>query len=136
MIFMAAAMLMFASCNKEKQTEEKIVGSWIETESLYLYTHDGVCDTTSMFEEGESIEITFKADKTYSSVYHSLEGDSEDHGTWSVKGDKFTLNGELDSADFTIDQLDKNVFNITHREEGNDGNSHYTLEIIIRMTRK
>ena len=135
MMFVAAATLLFASCNKEKQTEEKIVGSWNETESLYLFTHDGVCDTTSMFEEGESIEITFKADKTYSSVYHSFDGDSEDHGTWSVKGSKFTLDGELDSMDFTIDQLDDKVFNITHREEGKDGSDHYSLEIIIRMTR-
>ena len=134
-MFVAAATLLFASCNKEKQTEEKIVGSWNETESLYLFTHDGVCDTTSMFEEGESIEITFKADKTYSSVYHSFDGDSEDHGTWSVKGSKFTLDGELDSMDFTIDQLDDKVFNITHREEGNAGSDHYSLEIIIRMTR-
>ena len=135
-MFVAAATLMFASCNKEKQTEEKIVGSWNETESLYLFTHGGVCDTTSMIEEGESAEITFKADKTYSSVYHSLDGDAEDHGTWSVKGSKFTMKGELDSSDFTIDQLDEKVFNITHSEEGNDENGHYSLKIIIRMTRK
>ena len=151
MMFVAAAAMMFASCDKENntpsgndtpsdnngpQTEELIVGSWNENEALYIYTQGGICDTTSMFEEGESIEITFNADKTYSSLYHSTDGDSEDHGTWSVSGNTITFTDEFGPIIYTIDQLDASVFNITYSEEGEDEDGTYTLNIVVRMTRK
>ena len=150
-MFVAAAAMMFVSCDKENntpsgndtpsdnngpQTEELIVGSWNENEALYIYTQGGICDTTSMFEEGESIEITFNADKTYSSLYHSTDGDSEDHGTWSVSGNTITFTDEFGPIIYTIDQLDASVFNITYSEEGEDEDGTYTLNIVVRMTRK
>lgn len=151
MIFVAAAAMMFASCDKDSdtttgngtpddnqlsQTEQMIVGSWNENEVLYIYTQGGGCDTTSMFEEGEYTEITFNADKTYSSVYHSIDGDSEDHGTWSVSGNTITMTDEFGPMNYNIDQLDASVFNITYNNEGEDEDGPYTLNIIIRMTRK
>lgn len=152
MMFVAAAAMMFASCGEKEnnnpsdndtpggnngaQPEEMIVGNWNETESLYIFTQGGSCDTTSMFEEGESIEITFNADKTYSSVYHSIDGDSEDQGTWSVNGNTLTITDEFGPMDYNIDQLDASVFNITHSEDGEDEDGPYTLNIVVRMTRK
>lgn len=149
MMFVAAAAMMFASCDKEdnkptgndtpddnlSQTEEMIVGSWNETEALYILTQNGTCDTTSMFEEGESIEMTFKADKTYTSIYHSTDGDSEDNGTWSVGGDKLILTTEFGPMAYAIDQLDDAILNLTYSDEGEDEDGPYTLNIIIRMTR-
>ena len=149
MMFVAAAM-MFASCEKENnnpaenenptdnltQTEEMIVGSWNETESLYIFTQGGACDTTSMFEDGESIEITFKADKTYSSVYHSIDGDTEDQGTWSVSGNIITMTDEFGPMNYNIEQLDASIFNIRYSDEGVDEDGPYSFEIKIRMTRK
>ena len=150
MMLVAAAAMMFASCNKEdntpagngnptdtlSQTEKMIVGSWNETESLYIFTQGGTCDTTSMFEEGEFIQITFNADKTYSSIYHSEDGDSEDgRGTWSASGNTLTMADEFGPMDYNIDRLDADVFNITYSEEGEDEDGPYTLNIIIRMAR-
>ena len=148
MMFVAAAM-MFASCEKENnnpaenenptdnltQTEEMIVGSWNETESLYIFTQGGACDTTSMFEEGESIEMNFKANRTYSSVYHSIDGDTEEHGTWSVSGNTITITDEFGPMNYHIDQLDSSVFNISYSDEGADADGSYSFNIIIKMTR-
>jgi len=151
MMFVAAAAMMFASCDKENntpsgndtpsdnngpQTEELIVGSWNENEALYIYTQGGICDTTSMFEEGESIEITFKADKTFSSVYHSTDGDAEDNGTWAVSENTITLTDEFGPMNYNIEQLDASVFNITYSDEGQDEDGHYSINIKIKMTRK
>ena len=151
MMFVAAAAMMFASCDKENntpsgndnqdnnnlsQTEEMIVGSWDETVSLYILTQGGVCDTTSMFEEGESIEMTFKADKTYTSIYHSTDGDGEGQGIWSVSGNTITITDELGAMSYNINQLDTSVFNISYSDEGEDEDGPYSVNIIIRMTRK
>ena len=147
-MLVAAAAMMFASCDKENntpsggdtpegnnlsQTEEMIVGTWDEAEALYLFTQGGVCDTTSMFEEGESIEITFNANKTYTSLYHSIDGDTEDRGTWSVSGDTITMTDEFGPMDYHIDQLDASIFNISYNDEGEDEDGPYSFNIIIRM---
>lgn len=151
MMFVAAAAMMFASCGKEdnnpsgndtpggnnlSQTEEMIVGSWNETESLYIFTQGGACDTSSMFEEGEYTVMTFNADKTYTSVYHSNYGDTEDNGTWSVSGNTVTFTDEFGPMDYNIDQLDASVFNISHSEEGVDDDGPYTVSIVVTMTRQ
>lgn len=146
MMIVAAAAMLFASCDKENNNpsgndnpgdnpDAMIVGNWNETEVLYIFTQGGVCDTTSMLEEGESAEITFKADKTYTSVYHSIDGDSEDQGTWSTSGDTLTMTDEFGPMNYTIEQLNATVFNITYNEEGEDEDGPYSLGIIIRMTR-
>ena len=135
-MFVAAAAMMFVSCNKEKNAEELIVGSWNENEVLYIFTQGGESDTTSMFEEGEYTEITFNADKTYSGIYHSVDGDSEDRGTWSASGNTITMTDEFGPMNYNIDQLDASVFNISYNGNGEDEDGPYTLKIIIRMTRK
>lgn len=136
MMLAAAAATMFASCGKDDNPEKMIVGSWNETECLYIFTQGGMCDTTSMFEAGESIDMTYKADKTYTSVYHSTDGDSEDHGTWSVSDGKLTLTDEFGPMTYNIDRLDASVLNLSHNEEGDDEDGHFSLDIVIRMTRK
>lgn len=151
MMFVATAAMMFASCGKEEntpsgndtpentpnsQTEEMIVGSWTENEVLYILTQNGICDTTPMFEEGEYTEITFNANKTYSSVYHSTDGDAEDNGTWAVSENTITLTDEFGPMNYNIEQLDASVFNITYSDEGQDEDGPYTLNIVIRMTRR
>ena len=149
-MFVTAAAMMFASCDKENNnpsgndnpgdnpdalTDEMIVGNWNEAEVLYIFTQGGVCYTSSMLEEGESAEITFKADKTYTSVYHSIDGDAEDQGTWSTSDSTLTMTDEFGPMNYKIEQLDATVFNITYNEEGEDEDGPYSLGIIIRMTR-
>ena len=149
-IFVAAAAMMFASCDKENNnpsgndnpgnnsdtiSEEMIVGTWNETEVLYIFTQGDIFDVSSMLEEGESVEITFKADKTYTSIYHSIDGDSEDQGTWSTSDSTLTMTDEFGPMNYKIEQLDATVFNITYNEEGEDEDGPYSLGIIIRMTR-
>ena len=151
MMFVAADTVMFASCgekednipggndnpgnNQNPQNEEMIVGNWNETVALYIYSQNGTYDTTPMFEEGEPIVMTFNADKTHTSIYHSTDGDSEENGTWAATGDRLTLTTEFGPMDYSIDQLDASVFNITHNEEGEDEDGSYSVSIVIRMTK-
>lgn len=145
-MFVTAAAMMFASCDKENNNpsgndnpgdnpDALIVGKWNETEALYIFTQGGVCDTASMLEEGESAEITFKADKTYTSIYHSIDGDAEGQGTWSTSDNTLTMTDEFGPVNYIIEQLNATVFNITYNEEGEDEDGPYSLNIIIRMTR-
>ncbi len=142
-LFVAAATMMLASCDKENntadnqdsQTEKMIIGSWTETEAIYIFIQNGISDTSSLLEDGETSEITFKADKTYHSVYHSFDGDSESNGTWAVSGNKFTFSDEFGPMIYTIDQLDATVFNISIREEGEDEDGPFSYYNIIRMTK-
>ena len=145
-MFVTAAAMMFASCDKENNNpsgndnpgdnpDALIVGKWNETEALYIFTQGGVCDTASMFEEGESAEITFKADKTYTSIYHSIDGDAEGQGTWSTSDNTLTMTDEFGPVNYIIEQLNATVFNITYNEEGEDEDGPYSLNIIIKMTR-
>ncbi|MCR4829795.1 MAG: hypothetical protein K5864_10105 [Bacteroidales bacterium] len=142
-MLMAAAMSIFVSCDKEdetpsdnlNETEKMIVGSWNETESLYIFTQGGISDTTSMLEEGESVVMTFNSDKTYTSVYHSLDGDDTDSGNWSASGDKLTFSTMMGPVAYTIHQLDASVFNISYNEEGEDEDGYYTLSMVISMTK-
>lgn len=109
---------------QQASAEEKmIVGHWNEDEVLYITAGD----TASMLEEGETSEITFNADKTYETIYHSVDGDSEGEGTWSASNNKITMTDEFGPQTFTIDQLDTNVFNITRNEAG--------VTFVIKMTR-
>ena len=149
-MLVAAAAMMFASCDKENNnpsgndnpsdnpdtiSEEMIVGTWNETEVLYIFTQGDIFDVSSMLEEGESVEITFKADKTYTSVYHSTDGDAEDQGTWSTSDSTLTMTDEFGPMNYNIEQLNATVFNIKYDEEGEDEDGPYSLNIIIKMTR-
>ena len=84
------ATAMF-SCSKD--AEDLIIGTWEETEATYNQTINGEAQgPISMLEPGETVTITFKDDHTFTSVYHSSEGDGdEDGGSWSVDGDKLTM---------------------------------------------
>lgn len=150
MLFVAIAAMMCASCGKENTTDNvtpasdnsqepsvelMIVGHWNETEILYIMIQNGESDTSSMLEEGEFTEMTFNADKTYTSIYHAHEGDAEGEGTWSVNGDSITITDEFGPMDYHIDQLDKEVFNITYTEEGEDEDGPYTINIKSKMTK-
>lgn len=144
MMFVAAAAMMFSSCDKDDnepeenpnaQTEEMVLGTWHETDVLYILTQGGETETTSLFEEGESTDITFNADKTYNSVYHSLDGDAEDSGTWSVNGSTFTITDYFGSMPYHIEHLDAEVFNLRYSMSGEDEEGPFTYDIIIRMIR-
>ena len=152
MMFVAAAAMMLASCGKDdntpaenenekptvtlNDTEKMIVGTWNETESLYITSRGEVRDTASMYEEGEYSEITFKADRTYSSIYYSNYGDSEDGGTWSANESTITMADEMGPNDFQIDQLDAMTFIISYSEDGEDEEGPYTVYIVVKMTKE
>ena len=90
-----------------------------------------------MIPEGKTRKEFFEeaADKTYTSVYHSIDGDAEGQGTWSTSDSTLTMTDEFGSMNYKIEQLNAAVFNITYNEEGEDEDGPYSLNIIIKMTR-
>ena len=132
-------MLSLTACQKDS---ELILGTWIENEATYTSIQNGESFSFSMLEPGETMEITYKNDGTYTSIYHSNEGDSEENGSWSIKDDILTINAvlddiaELDAMDYHIDQLDKKTCNLTYNESGEDEDGPYTTTIVIKMTKK
>ena len=127
-------MLSLTACQKDS---ELILGTWIEDEITYTSIQNGESFSFSMLEPGETVEITYKNDGTYTSIYHSTEGDSEENGSWSIKDDILTINAELgDAMDYHIDQLDKKNGVLTYNESGEDEDGPYTTTIVIKMTKK
>ena len=132
-------MLSLTACQKDS---ELILGTWIENEATYTSIQNGETFSFSMLEPGETMEMTFNADGTYTTFYHSNEGDSEENGSWSIKDDILTINAvlddiaELDAMDYHIDQLDKKTCNLTYNESGEDEDGPYTVTIVIKMTKK
>ena len=126
-------MLSLTACQKDS---ELILGTWIENEATYTSIQNGETFSFSMLEPGETMEITYKNDGTYTSIYHSVEGDSEENGSWSIKDDILTIIAELGTMDYHIDQLDKKTCNLTYNESGEDEDGPYTTTIVIKMTKK
>ena len=126
-------MLSLTACQKDS---ELILGTWIENEATYTSIQNGESFSFSMLEPGETMEITYKNDGTYTSIYHSVEGDSEENGSWSIKDDILTIIAELGTMDYHIDQLDKKTCNLTYNESGEDEDGPYTTTIVIKMTKK
>ena len=97
-MFVAATMFAFTSCSKDYEND--IIGSWKAISMTYTETYQGQSHTETQTPDGLNI-LTFNSDHTYQA---STDGHVEDSGTWSIDGDKLTLNSVgNDSQNFTID---------------------------------
>lgn len=133
--------LSLAACQKEADStpetaEQPILGTWIENEATYTYTQNDETNSMSMLEPGETIEMTFKSNGTYTSIYHAVEGDSYDNGTWSIHDDMITIANELGTTVYHIDQLDKTTCILSYNESDEDEDGPYTINIVMKMTKK
>ena len=130
----AALTLCLTGCQKDP--EDLIIGTWSEDEITYTLTQGGSTMTLPMTEPGETTEITFKEDKTYTSIYHSVDGDAEGSGTWSITGNTITFTDEFGPVAYNIDKLDKKVCQLSYTETDEDEDGPFTATIVIKMTRK
>ena len=141
-VVFAALTLSLTGCSKDP--EDLIIGTWEETEATYTETHNGNTETHSMIEAGETVEITFNKDLTYTSVYHSNVGDSEDHGTYSISGDKLTFTstiefgGESETTTevYNIDNIDKKNMTLSASESMTFEGETYSYSIKIVCKKK
>ena len=133
-----AAMFATAMFSCSKDAEDLIIGTWEETEVTYTENVNGEVRELSMLEPGEVTTITFKDDHTFTSVYHSNDGDSdEDGGTWSVDGDKLIIVDGDDTMAYNIDNIDKKnlTISISFSESGEEDGISYSASIVIKMKR-
>ncbi len=131
-----AAMFATAMFSCSKDAEDLIIGTWEETEVTYTENVNGEVRELSMLEPGEVTTITFKDDHTFTTVYHSNDGDSdEDGGTWSVDGDKLIIVDGDDTMAYNIDNIDKKNLTISFSESGEEDGISYSASIVIKMKR-
>lgn len=131
-----AAMFATAMFSCSKDAEDLIIGTWEETEVTYTENVNGEVRELSMLEPGEVTTITFKDDHTFTTVYHSNDGDSdEDGGSWSVDGDKLIIVDGDDTMAYNIDNIDKKNLTISYSESGEEDGISYTASIVIKMKR-
>ena len=131
-----AAMFATAMFSCSKDAEDLIIGTWEETEVTYTENVNGEVRELSMLEPCEVTTITFKDDHTFTTVYHSNDGDSdEDGGTWSVDGDKLIIVDGDDTMAYNIDNIDKKNLTISFSESGEEDGISYSASIVIKMKR-
>ena len=138
-VLCTALVVSLTGCQKEP--EDLIVGTWTETEVTYTLTQGGSTDTYSMLDPGETVDMTFNKDKTYSTVYHANEGDATETGTWSISGTKLTFladNDELDMGPqtYNIDNIDKKNMILSQTESGEDEDGPFTATFVTKLSKK
>ena len=122
------------ACNKMNETEEMILGEWEETEVIGTITRDGVTsEPVSMLEPGETTTMTFKKNHTYTSIWHTAEGDVSSNGTWSAEDNTLTMSNSFGPLDYHIDALDKSSMVLTYTETGVDELGFYSTYIIMKL---
>jgi hypothetical protein len=137
-IAFAALTLSLTGCSKDP--EDLIIGTWEETEVTYTETYNGNTETNSMLEEGETAEITFNKDLTFSSIYHSNVGDATSNGTYSIAGDKITITTvmeeDTDVEVYNIDNIDKKNMTLSISESMTYEGETYSYSIKIVCKKK
>ena len=105
-VVIAALTFILNGCQKD--FEELIIGTWNEDEANVTYTIDNDSPVTySALGEGETAEITFRADGTFTTVRHTTGGEVENSGTWSIQKDKITLIADDGPMAYFIDKLNR-----------------------------
>lgn len=141
-VVLAALTLSLTGCSKDP--EDLIIGTWTETEATYTETDNGETTTRSMLEEGETVEMTFNKDLTYTTIYHSNIGDSEEHGTYSISGDKLSFTSTIDFGGesetytevYNIDNIDKKSMTLSMGESMTNGEETYSYSVNIVFKKK
>ena len=132
--FCAILTLCLTGCNKDP--EDLIIGTWVETEITMTVTEGGQTQTESLLEEGMVAEMTMKEDNTYVAYNKYDNGDeSTDTGTWSITDDKLTMTSSDDMFDFgpqvyTIEKLTKKDLVLTQKETF--GNESMELRVVCK----
>lgn len=150
--------LIFASCSKESNPEEDILGTWtvedvdfeatIGTKSLLQYYMDefGMTEPQAMavmaaFDAALAQQFTgtieIRADKTYTATM----GDESDTGTWSLSSDykKLTLDSDMDET-IVLDIISlssaKAVMGMTQEisEDLNDDDVPEDISVTVEMS--
>ena len=135
-LVIALFAMTMASCNKGNETENLIFGKWKQTEVISTETVNGVTsEPVSLYEPGEYSTLTFNKNHTYTSVWHTADGDVDSKGKWSAEGNTMTMSDNFGSKDYFIETLDKNFMVLTYTEsEVQNGDSH-TMYIVMKMQR-
>ncbi len=119
------------------QTEKKIVGTWIETEVTYFENINGVDqEPMPMLEPDQTVTLSFKKDRTYTSSSVTPEGTEKDSGTWSAKDNTLTFNTNFGSMLYSIDTIDSQNMTLSYSESYTEDGDNYKTLIVIEMTRK
>ncbi|HLN22127.1 MAG TPA: DUF4923 family protein [Bacteroidales bacterium] len=148
--------ILIVSCEKDKDPDEKIVGTWntstgkfdatIDNKPLLQYfTEQGLTATDAQsavaffntaMQQSFAGSITFKSDNTYTSNL----GGQNDSGTWSLNSnrDKLTLDPATgDAFVMNVDTLTDNELVLswieTGKEDINDDNVQETINVNITM---
>ena len=111
----AAMMFVFTGCSKD--LEDEIIGSWSLQSETVTETYNGQTHTETEYpEEGESTIITFNEDNTFTEVVIYDGNDFTTTGTYSINGDKLTINPEDDEPSTGTLEIDGKDMTLTYSE--------------------
>lgn len=133
--------LTFASCEDDSDpeltnTEKMIVGKWLETDVTYFENVNGVDqEPMPMLEPGQTVTVSFKKDRTYTSTYIDNETEKES-GTWSAKDHTLIFNTSFGSMKYNIDTLDTQHMTLSYTESYSEDGDDYNVLIVVEMTKK
>ena len=133
-VAVAALTLSLTGCQKD--FENLIIGTWNEDESTVTHTIDNDSpETYSALGEGETAEITFRADGTYTTVHHTSGVDAEKSGTWSIQKDKITLIADDGPMAYFIDKLNRKHCHLHGISSATIGYTTYYIHYSLKLTR-
>ena len=114
---MCCAVMMFAFTGCSKDLEDEIIGSWSLVSETVIETYNGQSHTETEYpEEGDSTIITFNEDNTYTEVVIYDGNDFTTTGTYSINGDKLTINPEDDEPSTGTLEIDGKNMTLTYSE--------------------
>lgn len=123
-MFCAAMVFAFTGCSKDYEND--IIGSWKVISATITETYQGETHTETQTPEGLNI-LTFNSDHTYQG---STDGQVNDSGTWSIDGDKLTMNSVEDGAlVFTIDIDGSDMTLTTSMSFGSEGSYKMIMKL-------
>lgn len=133
-VAVAALTLSLTGCQKD--FENLIIGTWNEDESTVTHTIDNDSpETYSALGEGETAEITFRADGTYTTVHRTSGVDAEKSGTWSIQKDKITLIADDGPMAYFIDKLNRKHCHLHGISSATIGYTTYYIHYSLKLTR-
>ncbi len=128
-LFAVLASVALVSCKKEKDAD-LIIGKWEATSMSYsVFMNDELVESdTESFESGEMV-ITFHKDGKYNVIFNDdVFGSDEEHGTYSIDGNKLIIDGE--TGEFSINNNTLTI--LTSESENNDGDT-YMYESTLKL---
>lgn len=97
-----ASALLFSCSSDDDNGSASIVGKWAFVDTVV----DGVSEPYDDHEDCGKDYVEFKADNTYVSVdVWGCEEDVDDYGTYSLNGNKLTINGMTNDVTITNTRL-------------------------------